>query len=114
MIAINGVDTAVGLASTNNNEPLYRRLLIKFRDREREFVRHCDALLKAGQFDEAARRVHDLRATAGTLGAMEVSHQADMLETALRRGLDATLLAGFMSTIEQALAPVLADLDKLD
>jgi HPt (histidine-containing phosphotransfer) domain-containing protein len=113
MISINGVDTSIGLACTGHNEPLYLRLLGTFRDNERPFVERVRSLIAASQIEQAQRLANDLRWTAGMIGAIELSSSAALLETALRRGVEAPLLDRYLSTIERSLNPVLADLDRV-
>jgi two-component system, sensor histidine kinase and response regulator len=113
MIAIEGVDTSIGLACTGNNEYLYLRLLGSFREHERPFVRRCRALISTEHIDEARQLAHDLRSTAGMIGAIELSSSAALLETALKRGVERLMLDRYVTAIERTLGPVLADLDRL-
>ena len=99
-----GVDTAIGLAATQNNPRLYQRLLRKFSDRQKGF----EETFRNAQQDEdpeSAKRVaHTLKGLAGTLGAMGVQKAAHKLEMACR---------DHSEFIDEALEKVLAELKPL-
>ena len=105
-----GIDTEAGLATTQNNPKLYRRLLIKFRDSERDFEERFNA---ARDDREAATRcAHTLKGVAGNVAAFGVQGAAKVLELACKGGdggLD-VLLAAVVTELE----PVIAALDRLD
>ncbi len=66
--------------------------------------------LERGERDSAARRLHNLRGNAGSLGAMELMAAAKLLEEAIDRGeteLDAGLvdLDDRLATLIAAMAP---------
>jgi CheY-like chemotaxis protein len=81
--ALPGLDTRAGLAALQGDEALYRRLLVKFREREADFeARLRDA--RAREDGEAAIRcAHDLKCVAGTLGMPALQRSAEALEAAL-------------------------------
>jgi signal transduction histidine kinase/CheY-like chemotaxis protein len=77
-----GIDARVGRASTMGNDRLYRRLLVKFRDTQSDFAAQFRAAAQTADALRAVRLVHDLRATAGALGAVGVERLARSLEVA--------------------------------
>jgi signal transduction histidine kinase/DNA-binding response OmpR family regulator len=83
---LQGVDTLCGLANMGGNGVLYRRMLSLFRQREADFAQRFRAARAAGDTETAARAVHDLKGTAGTLGMHGVQEAAEALERALTEG----------------------------
>lgn len=78
-----GIDIDIGLRSTTNKEALYRRLLLKFANSNRDFEEDfTDAL--AIDLESAARAAHTLKGTAANLGMTELYDAATRLETACR------------------------------
>jgi two-component system, sensor histidine kinase and response regulator len=95
-----GIDTRAGLATTMNNEKLYTRLLIKFREGQKDFAtRFGDAQTRSDN-DTMLLAAHTLKGTAGSIGAKGVAAVAGELESACRDGLP----------VENALASVLTEL----
>ena len=113
MIAIQGVDTSIGLASTAHNEALYRTMLGMFRDDEREFAGRFRSLVSKRRLDEARQIAVDLRNAAGTLGAIDLASHAALLESALKRKVELPFLDSYLGAVERSLRPVLADLDRV-
>jgi CheY-like chemotaxis protein/HPt (histidine-containing phosphotransfer) domain-containing protein len=81
-----GIDTLCGLANTGGNSVLYRRMLSLFRQREADFAQRFRSACDAGDIEAASRAVHDLKATAGTLGMHGVQEAAEALERAFLEG----------------------------
>ena len=112
--ALPGIDVRVGLASTNQDPALYRRLLAKFRSGSNDFAAAFRAARLSDDPDAAQRLAHTLKGSAGTIGAAAVRHAADRLEQALRQSSppgDAELEA-LVASLESSLAPVLAGLER--
>lgn len=79
-----GIDTASGLKTVRNNEQLYRRLLLKFRDSyggfEQQFL---DAQAAQAEDPEGPRRcAHTLKGVASNLGMNELTETAYQLQIA--------------------------------
>lgn len=111
--ALPGVDTAIGRASTMNNERLYRRLLIKFRDAQAQApVQVADALAQ-GDPVLARRLAHDLASVSGTLGAMALHDTARRLEAICAGEADAADLPQTLAQTRAALAVVIDGLQQL-
>ncbi|MDR1995467.1 response regulator [Azonexus sp.] len=108
-----GIDTQAGLATTMDNEKLYRKLLIKFRDSQRDFAA-IFAAARTGQDSVAAERAaHTLKGCAGNIGAKAVQAAAAKLEQACKAAADDAIADLLAKTLTQ-LAPVIAGLDGLD
>jgi signal transduction histidine kinase/CheY-like chemotaxis protein len=109
-----GIDTQAGLATTMNNEKLYRRMLLKFRDSQGQFA---DLFAKArGEADKAApeRCAHTLKGTAGNIGAHGVQAAAGHLEQACRKHAPEAQLQALLRETLAELAPVIDGLQALD
>ncbi len=108
-----GIDTQAGLATTMDNEKLYRRLLLKFRDSQGAF-----AALFAQARIEADKRApercaHTLKGTADTIGAAAVQQAAARLERACREQAPEVQVQALLSQTLAELAPVMAGLQGL-
>ena len=105
-----GIDRRAGLATAMNDEALYTRLLVRFRDGQRAFAE----TFRAAQSDSdpsAPRRVaHTLKGTAASIGAKEVAAAAAQLETACRSGAPPSQIDELLAAVVAALEPVIAGL----
>jgi CheY-like chemotaxis protein len=108
-----GINVAAGLATTLNDTKLYRRLLVKFRDSQREFAQRFAAARKGTDPTAPVREAHTLKGTAGNIGAKGVQAAAGELERECESGTPGRieeLLAKVLAELE----PVLAGLARLD
>ncbi len=107
--AVPGLDLAVGRASAGHNEPLYRRLLLRFREMHRSFGAQMQEALASDPV-KARRLAHDLRSVAGALGMGPLSQAAGRLEEAAREGAgQAQALAAVLALLQ----PLIEALDRL-
>ncbi len=109
-LAIEGVDTAAGLATVAGNEALYARLLARFGDEQRDFAARVRDCLGRGRLEDASRMTHTLRGVAGNLGARRIAEAAKALEQACGKAEGPARLAALLADVEEALAPTLAGL----
>jgi PAS domain S-box-containing protein len=109
-----GIDSRVGLAGVMDDERLYRRLLAMFRDREGDFANRFRAACAVGDVRTARRLAHDLKSSAGTLGAQAVSEAAETLELACLNGSVPADMDALLSTLTRELGPVIAGLNSLE
>ena len=111
--ALHGLDVKAGLATTMDNEPLYTRMLIKFRDSQA----HFGALFAAAQQDvdptAPTRCAHTLKGTAGNIGARGVQSAAEALETACKEGKSAGEIQTLLSRTLAELEPVIVALQSV-
>ena len=77
-----GVDIDLGMQTTGNNESLYRRLLIKFRDSNPAFEQKLNEALKSDEAEAGIRVAHTLKGVAGNLGMTDIQEAAQALEKA--------------------------------
>ncbi len=112
--ALPGIDARIGRATLLNNDTLYRRLLVRFRDNQAAFTHDYRAALAAADVALATRLAHDLRTVSGSLGARRVQDAAESLELAtecLEPGAAPGVAIGLLlDAVEAALRPVLAGL----
>jgi len=109
-----GIDASVGRASTLGSDKLYRRLLLKFRDAQADFVPSFRAALTADDVVTSMRLAHDLRALAGTLGARALEQSARALEIACSKGAGHAGVEPLLGIVERELERVLAGLRNLE
>ena len=108
-----GIDTEFGLATALHKPALYRRLLIKFRDRQAHFAA-LFAQARTGTDSSAAQRcAHTLRGTAATVGAKGVQAAAAALELACQQPTSAAHIEPLLQQVLQALEPVVRGLQAL-
>ena len=104
-----GLDAAVGRAAAGHNDPLYRRLLLRFGDMQRDFGPQMQAAL-AHDLPRARRLAHDLRSVSGALGMGPLSRLAGQLEESVRHGEgQADALAAVLAQLQ----PLIEALDRL-
>jgi CheY-like chemotaxis protein len=109
--ALQGIDVAAGLATTLSNTALYTRLLHKFLSSQGDF----GAIFARARADTdptaAARAAHNLKATAGNIGAKGLQQAAAALELACEQTVpDARVIDDLLQRTLTALAPVVQGL----
>ena len=105
-----GVDVKAGLATTLNDQKLYRRLLAKFRDTYGAFAEKFRAAQRDADPSAATRAAHTLRGAAGTIGAKAVQGSAAELELACRDKVTGARVDELLAKTLAELAPVIAGL----
>ncbi len=109
-----GIDWQAGMAATMHNAALYQRMLIRFCETQGNFA----AVFRSAQQDPdpaaATRSAHTLKGTAGTIGAREVRHAAEQLESACRLNAHEDEIDRLLALTLDALQPVLEGLRFLD
>ena len=79
-----GIDSAAALRRLNGNADLYRRLLLKFRERCRNAAGEIGAALDAEDLESAELAAHTLKGLAATIGADALAEAARTLEASLK------------------------------
>ncbi len=108
-----GIDTQAGLATTQNNGKLYRRLLLKFRDSQAGLRERFASALQDPDPNAPARLAHTLKGNAGNIGALGVQAAAGALEQACMAGTGAETWQPLLDALDAQLAPVLDGLQAL-
>jgi CheY-like chemotaxis protein len=108
---LQGVDVRAGLATSMGNEKLYTRLLHKFLQSQADFAALFAAARADADASAAARAAHNLKGTAGNIGARGVQAAAAELEHACEElAPDEHRIADLLQLALQALAPVVQGL----
>ncbi len=107
-----GINIKAGLATTQGDVRLYRKLLLKFRANQGDFEQQ----FRAAQVDEepeaAIRVAHTLKGVCGFIGAVGVQAAAQVLEQTCQAGGDDT--EETLTAVMVELRPVLAGLKDLN
>jgi len=105
-----GIDVRAGMASTLDNEKLYTRLLVKFRDSQGAFAQLFAAARQDTDASAPARAAHTLKGTAGNIGAKGVQAAAAELEHAYLVGATEQEIDQLLAVTLEQLAPVIGGL----
>jgi PAS domain S-box-containing protein len=109
-----GIDTKAGLATTQNNMKLYRRLLTKFGAGQSQFEDEIKSALDQEDLETATRIAHTLKGVAGNLGAKSVQEAARFLEQACDERVDRGEIDTLLQDTLHELNPVLEGLTALN
>ncbi|AFL73229.1 PAS domain S-box [Thiocystis violascens DSM 198] len=109
-----GIDTAAGLAITQHNPTLYRRLLLKFRESQRDFAAQFAAARMDDDPEGATRCAHSLKGVAGNIGATGIEEAARRLELACNARQNRDMIDARLADTVAALEPVLRGLAALE
>jgi len=105
-----GIDTQKGLAATQGNSKLYRKLLLKFADSQADFEVAFKQAQESDDPEAATRCAHTLKGVAGNIGAITIQQSAQELESVCKEQSNAQLIEQALSVTLTALAPVLKGL----
>ncbi len=100
-----GIDIERGLATTDNDTVLYRKLLLKFRDSSQNFERQYHAAQSDQDPNATTRLAHTLKGTAGNLGITGVQLAAQQLEQACTDGTED--IEALLNTVIAELEPII-------
>lgn len=81
-----GIDTATGLEYCQGMEDLYNQVLIEFAQSEKKNKKEISDYKESGDLDNYRIRVHALKSTSKTIGAMELSELARLAGAAAKKG----------------------------
>jgi polar amino acid transport system substrate-binding protein len=107
-----GIDRQAGLARTQGNSRLYRKLLIGFRDSQRDFEAEFRAAQAADDPQAAIRCAHTLKGVAGNIGAQGIQTAAEALEQGCREGVED--IEARLERVLDELEPVMSSLGGLE
>ncbi|MCK7578905.1 MAG: response regulator [Chromatiales bacterium] len=105
-----GVDVRAGLAISQNDLRLYRKLLRRFRDSQGDFGARFAAARQDPDPEAATRCAHTLKGVAGNIGAQDVQLAAQALESACQAGESGERLDGLLAETLARLESVIAGL----
>ncbi len=112
--ALPGIDTAVGLAITQHNPALYRKLLLKFRASQHDFAAQFAAAHTSADPEAATRCAHTLKGVAGNIGATATADAARELEAACLAAAEPAVISELLAATVAALTPVIDGLAVLE
>jgi len=118
-MSVPGIDTERGLQRVAGNRDLYLRLLRRFALRGRSLSADFDAACAVGDLSAAHRMMHDVKGTAGTIGARAVQARAADLERELAERLavapdDTALPPGVRQTYDALIEQVVMVCDHIE
>lgn len=87
-ITLYGISVEKGLLYHNNNEKLYKKMLVKFSDKYINFEKTYHQMLDDGDHDSIVRAFHTLKGLTLGLGALELSDLMKSMELAYRDNQD--------------------------
>ena len=105
------IDTSFGLELLQGNATLYRRLLLRLRDRLEIFTSEFYALENDTEAQE--RHAHTLKGVAGNLGAKSISEVAGALELTCKNNTSQKDITDQLTKMEALISPVLQGLNQL-
>ncbi|MEO2266245.1 PAS domain S-box protein [Pseudoalteromonas sp. YIC-656] len=111
---IHGIDTQRGLQTTQDNPQLYVKLLKRFYEGYQNFAVQFEAARGADDREEAIRCVHNLKATAGNIGASTLYREAEQLELACSATEQSQEISRHFTAVMKELNAVLSSLSSLD
>ena len=103
LAALPGFDIARGMVSAGGKAEKLARYLGMFVDRHANDGQRLQALLSAGDLEEARQQAHALKGVAGNLGAVRVQATAAALDDALRQGAERAEIMGRQQAMETEL-----------
>ena len=107
-----GIDSDRVIADLGGDVALYRRMLVMFRDSERDFPERFHRVRTRGPREEAIRMVHTLRGVSGSLGIRDLFAAASNLENALRAAGDDAATEELVREVGAALDDVISEMDQ--
>jgi polar amino acid transport system substrate-binding protein len=111
---LSGLDTKLGLLTTQQNEKLYLKLLRRFRDNYTDFAVMFDTELHSDDETAAERTAHTLKGVAGNIGAKEVQAKAALLEQACKQQQSEQQIKLLLAEVVTEVDIVLTSLSALD
>lgn len=108
---IDGINVKSGLANTNNDHELYRRILLKFSKSQSNFYNAFLASQKDSDPMASARCAHTLKGNAGNIGASALYSASQRLEDACTNNFSPAEIEVLLNEVVSALTSVLRGID---
>lgn len=108
------IDLAKGLATTQNDKRLYRKLLLRFRENQSDFAEQFRLAMKTGEMEKAERLAHTLQGLSGNIGAALIQEAAKSLVACFRAGRSKEAIDNALTEITSRLDPLIRALETLD
>jgi HPt (histidine-containing phosphotransfer) domain-containing protein len=107
-----GIDINTGLIRIGNNMPLYKKLLVKFRNDYSNSFNEIKASLDNGNLEEAERFVHSIKGVAGNIGINKLYKITGDFEAIIRKR-DAKKYKTMLNQYSKELSSTLTSLQAL-
>ena len=107
-----GINARAGLAVAQGNIKLYKKLLIKFRDSQGDFMNEYQLAQESDEAGLQARLVHTLKGVAGNIGATQVQEACLSLEKGASESNDDTRV--LLRNLAETLGTVIDGLASLE
>jgi len=110
---LQGIDIKAGLKIMAGNAKLYLRLLKKFHSSQDNFIDQFKHALQDSDPTAATIVAHNLKGTAGLIGAKEIQAVAAELESGCKNKQSAEIIENLLSKTLSVLNPVIKELEKV-
>ncbi len=110
---IPGINIRSGLATSQGNADLYRRLLLRFLESYQDFAAEFAAACHDQDESAPRRSAHTLKGVAASLGANQVAEAAGSLETSCEAGQSSPDVQNQLNLVLAELEPVIQGLSSL-
>jgi len=114
LLALSGIDVAIGMRNCAQKAELYRRLLIRFRDACHDALVALPETRQADQRVAHGRLLHTLKGSASTVGALALAEAVERLEALCRESGDNEAIDREFASVMTALGSLHASLLALD
>ncbi|MEH6625691.1 MAG: transporter substrate-binding domain-containing protein [Motiliproteus sp.] len=111
--SLQGIDTREGIRLIGGDEKIYHSMLRIFASKEHERMSNFRQALKSRDLSEARRQAHNLKGTAGTIGATEVQELAGTLEQMIVDNAELNDIKAYSERLTAPLEQVLKSLAAL-
>jgi two-component system, sensor histidine kinase and response regulator len=109
-VGIPGLDTQLGLSRMLGKKPLYLAMLRRYLASQQGVATSIRDSLAHGDIETAERLAHTAKSVAGNVGATQVQHTAEALETALRQGSSKNEVETLLGEMESPLKELVTGL----
>ena len=109
-----GIDLVRGLATTQGDRALYRRLLTRFHENQADFMARFREAWRLGDVETATRLAHTLKSLAGNLGASGLERAAATLEAGCGDGVPSEQIDARLASLDAELTPLVTALGDLE
>ncbi|NOX87780.1 MAG: PAS domain S-box protein [Calditrichaeota bacterium] len=106
-----GLDVETGIRSLNYKQELYQRLLLKFKESQKDFIGSFKKAIYRADIELAARLAHTLKGTSGNLRANNLYKAAQELEKVIKEG-KSSMLSEALKNVEEELSIVFDSIQK--
>ena len=108
-----GIDVTAGLKRMRGNWKSYKRVLMGFRDKQRDSAKALNECIQHDKWDEAASIAHTLKGSGGNISADDLYKDAAALEQACRIK-DKVAIQSLLLTLSNSLSTVINGLECLE